>query len=365
MSRDRTPANALRYLQLSLICITVAHVAGPTAKGATEMKLLEGLEDGERLTTHLDCLEAATKYLGIDITPGWLYGGTGHAFVMSLGEDLCPSGPHCWGQGPMHRLARNLPFRMGGVAGPRATPELSEKAWDHVRAAIAQGHPCYGWHWEWVLITGFDDEGYFYSGMVEPPKDWRDFGAKAIGFVEIYSVEPAEPAPDEKTILDSLRFAVDFADNHGDGKHMLEGYDGGLEAYDTWIRGLEEGRTDPHGLAYHTRIWLECRTFAADFLEEANARTGGRYSDTLEPAARHYRDVAKSLGAVDDLLGIAVWPPTDEQKTGLRTLIDDPVRRDEAIAGVRAARAAEEAGLATLRKVIAALERSESAVSGR
>ncbi|MAF08952.1 hypothetical protein CMK11_00740 [Candidatus Poribacteria bacterium] len=340
-----------------------ACAASPTAKGATEMRTLEGLEHGDRLTTHLDCLEAATKYLGIHITAGWLYGGTGHAFVMSLGADLCPSGPHCWKQGPMHRLARNLSFRMGGVAGPRATRELSEKAWDHVRAAIGQGHPCYGWHWEWVLITGFDDEGYFYSGMVEPDKDWRDFGAKAIGFLEVYSVEPAEPAPDEKTILDALRFAIDYADNHGE--HTLGGYDGGLAAYDTWIRGLEEGKTDPHGLAYHTRIWLECRTLAAAFLEEANTRTGGQCSDTLEPAARHYRDVAANLAAVDALLDIGVWPPTDEQKAGLRALIDDPARRDEAIASVRAARAAEEAGLADLRRVVTALERSESAVSER
>ena len=324
------------------------------------MKLLEGLEHGERLTTHLDCLEAATRYLGVDITPGWLYGGTGHAFVMSLGEDLCPSGPHCWKQGPMHRLARNLPFRMGGVAGPRATPELSEKAWRHVRASIDQGHPCYGWHWEWVLVTGYDDEGYYYSGTIEPGKDWRDFGAKAIGFLELYSVEPAEPSPDEETILDSLSFAVDYAENHAE--HTLGGYDGGLAAYDTWVRGLRDGKTDPHGLAYHTRIWLECRTFAADFLDEANARTCGRHAATLEPAARHYR---VALSGVNDLLDIPTWPPTDDQKAAVRALIDDPARRARVVEGVLAARAAEEQGLEALRRSIESLEADQGGISDR
>lgn len=327
------------------------------------MTRLEGLEHGQRLTTHLDCLEAATGHLGIDISPGWLYGGTGHAFVMSLGEDLCPSGPHCWKQGPMHRLARNLPFRIGGVAGPRATPELSAKAWDHVRASIEHGRPCYGWHWEWVLITGFDDEGYFYSGVVEPEKDWRDFGAKAIGFLEIYSVTPAEPAPDEKTVLDSLRFAVEYAENHAE--HTLDGYDGGLDAYDTWIRGLNAGKTDPHGLTYHTRIWLECRTFAADFLDEANTRTQRRHATTLEPAARHYRDIADALRRVEDLLEIPDWPPTDDQKARLRALLDDPSRREPIVEAVREARAAEAAGLGALREAAAALEQARAGESGR
>ena len=72
-----------------------------------------------------------------------------------------------------------------------------------------------------------------------------------------------------------------------------------------------------------------------------------------------------SLGAVNDLLGIAAWPPTDEEKAGLRALIDDPARRDEVIAGVRAARAAEAAGLDALRKVVAASKAPESAVSNR
>ncbi len=327
------------------------------------MNLLDGLRHGGRLTTHLDCLEAATSYLGIDITPGWLYGGTGHAFVMSLGDDLCPSGPHCWNQGPMHRLARNLPFRIGGVAGPRATPELSEQAWEHVRASIAQGHPCYGWHWEWVLITGHDDEGYFYSGMVEPGKDWRDFGAKAIGFLELYSVQPEGPSADETTILDSLSFAIDYADNHAD--HTLGGYDGGLAAYDTWVAGLRDGKTDAHGLAYHTRIWLECRTFAADFLDEADARTGRRHAATLEPAARHYREVARALGRVNDMLDLPNWPPTDDQKTALCELINDPSRRDGVVDGVMDARAAEAEGLDALREAVAALGGHATGASGR
>ena len=130
------------------------------------MSELQGLRYGTRMATHTGCLEESAKHLGLGIPPGWLYGGTGHAFVISLGPDLCPSGPHCWRQGPVFRLAKNLGLKIQGVASPKATPELCEQAWDHVRASIDAGLPCYGWHWEWLLIHGYNDAKYLTSGRV-------------------------------------------------------------------------------------------------------------------------------------------------------------------------------------------------------
>lgn len=49
---------------------------------------LAGLRYGKRLATHLGCLESAARYLKVGVTPAWPYGATGHAFVMSLSEDL-------------------------------------------------------------------------------------------------------------------------------------------------------------------------------------------------------------------------------------------------------------------------------------
>ena len=167
LSDPVTERPAMRRDSLSIVAVACSLALWTSTLSAQE-KVLDGLQYGGRATTMLGCLEDSAKYLGIDITPGWLYGGTGHAFVMCLGEDLCPSGPSCWKQGPVHRLSRNLPFRIEGVAGPKATPELLAKAWDHVRKSIDQGYPCYGWHWELVLVKGHDQDGYLYSTIRDP-----------------------------------------------------------------------------------------------------------------------------------------------------------------------------------------------------
>ncbi len=322
----------------------------------TQGKVLEELQYGSRGTTLLGCLEACAKYLGIDITPGWLYGGTGHAFVMCLTEDLCPSGPHCWNQGPLHRLSRNLPLRIEGVAGPKATPELLERAWGHVRESIDQGYPCYGWHWEWVLVKGYDQDGYLYSTIrdLEVPKDWSHFGAKAIGFLELYSVRPAEASSDAKTVRDALKFAVDWADSSD--RWALEGYQGGPEAYDTWIRGLSEGKVSGIGLAYHADIWAECRRFAVEFLKEANTRTDGEYDALFRPAIENYEVVAASLAEVSQLFPMPDGPTSDEDEEQMTVRAREKALSEKMIPHLERARDAEVAGVDALRKIVQALD---------
>ena len=318
------------------------------------MKILNGLQYPRRLTTHLACLEGAAQYLKIDVTTGWLYGVTGHAFVKCLGENLCPSGPHCWRQEPLHRLCRNLPIRIGGVAGPQATPELLEKAWAHVQEFIDKGHPCYGWHWEWIPIKGYDAEGYLYPEGIEGPKDWRDFGAKAIGFLELYSVEPNTPSADAQTIRETLGFAIDWAESWD--QWTLKGYQGGLAAYDTWIKGMISGNADPFGLAYHAKIWSECRGFAVEFLKEAGNRFNGEYAALFSDAVSHYAIVSDSLTGISHL-----WPWPDEgthdtrkEEVEERTL--EKGTKDRIITELEKAKEAEAAGVDALKKIVRALQ---------
>ena len=316
------------------------------------MATLDGLEQPPRLATHLACLEGGARYMEVDVSTAWLYGGTGHAFVMCLGEDLCPSGPHCWRQGELHRLCRNLPVRIGlAGAGPRATPELLAQAWENVRKSIDKGHPCYGWHWEWILIKGYGENGYLYPDSVplEGPGDWHDFGAKAIGFLEVYSVEPNQPAPDEKTVREALAFAVEWSQSAD--KWALDGYDGGVAAYDTWIRGMMSGKASKFGLAYHATIWRECRAFAVEFLKEANARTGGKHAGLFEDAIREYEGVRDSLAEISRL-----WPlPAKGQEDAAKSRTLDDATRDAIVAQLRKGKQAEAKGIDALRQIVRAL----------
>jgi len=331
--------------------------------GKADAGILPELKYEYRMVTHLGCLEAACDYLGINVTPGWLYGSTGHAFVMCLGEDLCPSGPHCWNQEPLHRLSKNLPFRIQGVAGPKATPELIEKAWNYVHESVDQGYPCYGWHWEWVLIKGYDNEGYIYSGNPEPPKDWHKFGADAIGFLELYSVRPGEPASDAKTIRDALEFAVAWADSPQ--KWAMEGYSGGLNAYDTWIKGLSSGKAGYKELTYHAAIWSECRNFAVQFLQEANTRTNGKYDKLFQSAIDSYKTVANCLTEVRDLAPFPgpVWSLNDKDEEEIKSRSIGYDLRKSIIDKLKKAREAEASGIETFREIIIALDTEIESIS--
>jgi hypothetical protein len=330
--------------------------AAASEEGA-KVKILDGLQYPRRLTIFLACLEGAAQYLKIDVSPGWLYGGTGHAFVMCLGEDLCPSGSHCWRQEPLHRLCEGLPLRFRGVASPRATPEVVEKAWTHVRKSIDLGRPCFGWHYEWILIKGYDAEGYLYADGVAGPRDWRDFGARAIGFLEMYSVEPGQPSADTKAIREALAFAVAWAENPS--KWTMKGYYGGAAAYDAWIRGMTSGKANAFGLAYHAKIWSECRGFAVEFLKEADIRTKGRYAGLLKEAVDRYAVVSASLSEVSRL-----WPFPDEgdskaKEKVLKARTLDRETRDRIVAELEKAKEAEAAGVDAIRKIVPALANAQ------
>ena len=52
------------------------------------MKKLEDLRWNPRYVTHLGCIKGCLNYLGIEVSDAWLYGGTGHAFVINIADKL-------------------------------------------------------------------------------------------------------------------------------------------------------------------------------------------------------------------------------------------------------------------------------------
>src|SRR6056297_2025177 len=80
-----------------------------SSPGATTMPTLDGLEPVNRVVTQMACIEAALRYLGREVEAPWLYGATGHAFVLHIADGLCPSGPHTWeGWSTLNGLGHNI-----------------------------------------------------------------------------------------------------------------------------------------------------------------------------------------------------------------------------------------------------------------
>ena len=60
------------------------------------MKILDGLTYTPAWISHMGCLSGCTRYLDIPATDSWIYGATGHAFIINISHDSCPSGPTAW-----------------------------------------------------------------------------------------------------------------------------------------------------------------------------------------------------------------------------------------------------------------------------
>ena len=135
----------------------------------------------------------------------------------------------------------------------------------------------------------------------------------------------------------------------------LKGYQGGLAAYDTWIKGMTSGHAGAFGLAYHAKIWSECRGFAVEFLKEADVRTNGEHAGLFKDAIGHYTIVNDSVAQISRLWP---WPDKathDANKEAVEARALDDATRDQIVAELKKAKEAETAGVDALKKIVQAL----------
>lgn len=91
-----------------------------SGKSSTPVKELKNLRWVPRWASHVGCIKGCLNYLGVKVSDAWLFGATGHAFVLNISPGLCPSGPTDWDTHRFLELARNLrkwTDRSGGLRG--------------------------------------------------------------------------------------------------------------------------------------------------------------------------------------------------------------------------------------------------------
>jgi hypothetical protein len=313
----------------------------------TPAKKLEALRWRPRWASHAGCIKGCLDYLGINISDAWLFGATGHAFVLNISPGLCPSGPTDWDISRFLSLGRNIGYLVEKVDEycPGQSDDLQqaqERAWELVRNAIDKDLPCYGWELdipEYFVIFGYDETGYYISGPGcdegKGPVPRHDLGRSEIGSVLVSSIRPTTPADDRKTVREALSYALDL------GHNRLKWTDraGGLKGYDRWIHTMETGTAGRFGLGYNAAVWAESRRFAVEFLKEALQRLDNDFTPFFTAALGHYETVAQELKLVSDTYPF-------KQCSDERTLVDQRTRA--AIESLKRARQAEAAGLDVL-----------------
>ena len=299
-------------------------------------------------TSHMGCLKAAADYLGLQLSMPWIFGGTGHAFIINMHHEGCPSGPTAWRTEMLFELGNNLGYTVNGVWGginEQGFAEKLERGRETIAYALDKGLPCYGWEIEipeYYCISGYDDDGFYYTGPTAPevkgPKAWDSLAKVDIGLLELYYVERGEPAHPAVIVREALQFAMEHATSPV--KWTYPGYKAGLQGWDLWIKAVEKEH-NPIGFGYNAAVWQECRCAAVEFLKEAAERLGdekGLFAGAIE----HYTAVRDNLA---QLTRIYPFPPQE----------DTTQDKEQAIELLNTAREAEAKGLAALGLIVDAL----------
>lgn len=315
------------------------------------MRKIENLKWKPKWVTHLGCIKGCLEYLNMDVSDAWLFGATGHAFIINVHDVVCPSGPTAWYTEMLFKLGKNIGYTIDGVFSHKSKSDFAEKqklAWEKTKEAIDRGLPCYGWELdipEFYVVYGYDEKGYYYrdfDNSGKGPKSWMEVGDTQIGVLEMYSVRPGQTADDIRTVKEAFRFALEHSKSPE--KWIFPKYRAGLAGFDNWIKALETGKADGFGMAYNAVVWSECRNFAVEFLKEAKERMDEGLKLLFEEALGHYEIVAQNLRKVSETFPFK-GPETKGEE------IKDSGRCTTALEYLNNARKAEESGLRSLEKI--------------
>ena len=253
-------------------------------------------------TTLIGVLKGVFDYFRIPVSDPWLFGGSGHAFVINIHEELCPSGPYVWNYKTFFELVRKLGVEMKdlGFFHPKSAPDEIKEIEEILRRNIDENVPCSLLNLENQLVSGYNDTQFIvqqpWAKVDFPPKTltfqtWEELGKEF--HVSFFSFAQTEATGERTIIRDSLSYAVDLAKNPS--RYRSEHYYIGLEAYDTWVKAVEAGHGPSHGNWWNGTVWWECREMASDYFSEIASKLQGATLDKAMNLSKQYGNVATFL----------------------------------------------------------------------
>ena len=257
-------------------------------------------------TTLMGVVKGALDYYKIEVDAPTVFGASGHAFLINIHKQLCPSGPYCWKREAASPLIRNLGLEMSdlGFVSPQNHLEDRAAVEKKLRQALDKEIPCSLINLENQLIAGYDEEGFLtlqpWAAKADfPPAtltfgSWAEFGDTF--HVNFYTLKSVKPVGHRRAALDSLDYAVDLHSNPA--KHSLHDYGVGPDAYSNWINAAPEFGAS-HGNWWNATVWSECRQMASRYF----ADIGQRYEGVAQAAAeltRTYAEIGDVLGRLSE-----------------------------------------------------------------
>jgi len=281
--------------------VTVLSIGGTIVMGK-EGERLVNLKQPPLNTTMMGVLKGAADYYGLGLSEPMIYGLSGHAFLINIHVELCPSGPYCWKRETAEPLIKNMGMKMTdlGFFGAETKGEARAEVERKLREALDKGIPCSLINMENQIIDGYDGTGFFSAqpwgtacGNYSPARlsfgTWEEFGKEV--HVNFYTIEKLKPISRQDAILASLDYAVDLY--RSPARHSSKDYGVGPSAYDNWIAAVPKSGSG-HGNWWNATVWSECRQMAAAYFLEIG-KENAHVMDLCSQLNGEYLKIAENL----------------------------------------------------------------------
>lgn len=281
------------------------------------------------------------KALGVDCDTADVAALSGYAFTISVHEELCQSGPTMFDWGGLlygvNCLGRSV--KVFQSADCHYTGHTSDRTREHCRIAyemvaqeISEGRPCVIWGTyvpEFGVAVGVEDGSYIVRsfkeviGEEQPPIPYDGIEAPGGPYVLAF------PSPTEYRQLHADEVAIRNAVSLLHRPRYWSKYGFGLDAYNWWIRALEENVAVDFGSAYNAQCYAQGRRFARAYIKRAAQRCDFA-AKPLAKAVEAYEDACE---AMDKVAKIFPFPPNKET--------EDEKKRKAAVKLLKKAKKAE------------------------
>jgi len=270
---------------------------------------IENLQQPTFFTSRMSMLKGPLDYYGIDVSTPTVFGGSGHGFLINVGEWIAEEDPYVWNGDNQNPLIENLGLRvvsLGWYTRESSKKDIAEVE-TKLRDAFDNGVVCALHTGVNQLITGYDEAGFFTTS----PHNWSSrltFGSwqdLRLGFALFYLLEKVQPSDRLTTVLDSLDYAVDLSTNPSNHDGAGIGPD---KAYTNWIKGVDKehpkaapGMTGGSGFGnfLNGSIWSECRFMVSRYFAEV-AREFHHVAGPALQLQNDYADIAAALDRLKD-----------------------------------------------------------------
>ncbi|TMV52000.1 RNA polymerase sigma factor [Paenibacillus mesophilus] len=305
-----------------------------------------------------NCVYYALPYVGKGHLPyDEVMAVTGHAFQINIERrkiDLC--GVYMYAgttmfPNSMMNLGHNSSlidkFGYENMPESQVKEELYRMLLDMIRDSIDRGVPALfgsGKNPQFALYYGYDDDReVFYAAdtLTAMEVSYESFRNRHLyGFV----IEEAVRMDENESFRRMLAMAV----AHGRGKETtFTGIVNGLDAYDAWIEAFANRTVDAAGNAANMRNVGDMRSYAASYLRrktnerESEASQDDAVVKLLRDASSRYSEVTEAFRQLQTMFPYPLGGEPHLRETAER-----------AVSLLKRARAAEEAGLASLERLL-------------